>query len=72
MESVCCYLLVVFLAESSPAFPADRFIVTYSRENLINECDSPGTEISEGVHSLGWVGQEEDIWWKIERDVGEY
>jgi hypothetical protein len=29
-------------------------------------------EISEGVDSLGWSGQEEEIWWKIRIDVGEY
>jgi hypothetical protein len=31
-----------------------------------------GTEIGEGVHSLGWAGREEERWWKIGIVVGEY
>jgi hypothetical protein len=65
-------LQVVFLATSSFEFPAERFLVTYAREILINEWDARGTDISEGVHSLGWEGQEEESWWKIGIDVGEY
>jgi hypothetical protein len=42
-----------------------RFLVTYARETLINEWDTRWTERSEGVHSLGWVGREEESWWKI-------
>jgi hypothetical protein len=54
-------LLVVLLAVSSLDFPVDRFLGTYARETLVNKWDVRWTEISEGVHSLGWVGQEEDI-----------
>jgi hypothetical protein len=32
----------------------------------------PEGMISEWVHSLGWVGQEEESWWKIGIVVGEY
>jgi hypothetical protein len=31
-----------------------------------------GLRSSEGVHSLGWEGQEEERWWKIRIVVGEY
>jgi hypothetical protein len=65
-------LLIVFLAAISLEFPAERFLVTCARETLINEWDARGTEISEGVHSLGWTGQEEESWWKIRIVVGEY
>jgi hypothetical protein len=34
--------------------------------------DAQGTNNSEGVHSLGWAGQEEESWWKIEILVGIY
>jgi hypothetical protein len=57
---------------SSLEFPTKRFLVTCARETLINEWDTQGTNISEGVHSLGWVGQEEESWWKIGIVVGEY
>jgi hypothetical protein len=65
-------LLIVFLAAISLEFPAERFLATCARETLINEWDARGTEISEGVHSLGWTGQEEESWWKIGIVVGEY
>jgi hypothetical protein len=65
-------LLVVFLAASSLEFPTEIFLVTYARETLINEWDDRGTEINEGVHSLGWTGQEEESWWKIRIVVGRY
>jgi hypothetical protein len=39
---------------------------------MINEWDAQGTELSEGVHSLGLAGQEEERWWKIGIVVGEY
>jgi hypothetical protein len=54
------FLLVVFLAVSSLEFPTKRFPVICARETLINEGDSQEIEISEGVHSLGWIGQEEE------------
>jgi hypothetical protein len=66
------HLLIVFLAANSLEFPAKRFLVTCARETLINEWDTQGIEISEGVHSLGWTGQEEESWGKISIDVGEY
>jgi hypothetical protein len=47
-------------------------LVTYDRETMINEWDSQGTDIIEGVHSLGWAIREEERWWKIEIVVGEY
>ena len=49
-----------------------RFLVTYARETLINERDALWTESSEGVHSLGWVGQDKESWWKIKIAIGEY
>jgi hypothetical protein len=64
--------LVVFLAVSSLEFPVERFLVTCARETLINEWDARWTESSEGVHSLGWVGQEEESWRKFRIVVGEY
>jgi hypothetical protein len=67
--SVCYYF---FLATSFLEFPTKRFLVTCARETLINEWDARGTEISEGVHSVGWAGQEEESWWKIRIAVGEY
>jgi len=45
--------LVVFLATSSLEFPANIFLAIFDKETLINEWDDPGTDISEGVHSLG-------------------
>jgi hypothetical protein len=54
-----------FLAMISLEFPVERFLVTCGRETLINEWDSHWTERSEGVHFLGWEGQEEEreeIW----------
>jgi hypothetical protein len=65
-------LLVVFLATSSLEFPTERFMVTCASETLINEWDAQGTDISEGVHSLGSTGQEEEGWWKIEIVLGRY
>jgi hypothetical protein len=41
-------------------------MVTCARETLINKWNARGIEISEEVHLLGWVGQEEENWWKIE------
>ena len=65
-------LLIVFLATISLEFPAKRLLVACARETLINKWEVRGTEISEGVHSLGWTGQEEESWWKIRIVVGEY
>jgi hypothetical protein len=70
--SACCCLLVVFLAVSSLEFPTEIFLVTYATETLINEWDTEGTEISEGVYSLGWASREEERQWKIRIIVGEY
>jgi len=53
-------------------FPAERFLVTCARETLINERNARGTKSSEGVHSLGWAGQEEENWKKFGIAVGEY
>jgi hypothetical protein len=64
--------MAVFLVASSLEFPAERFLVTCAIDTLINEWDARGTKISEGVHSLGWAGREEESWWKIEVVVGEY
>jgi hypothetical protein len=63
-------LMIVFIAIVSLEFPAER--VSYARETLINEWDARGTKISEGVHSLGCTGREEESWWKNEIVVGEY
>jgi hypothetical protein len=52
--SVCCGLLIVFLATTSLEFPTERFLITCARETLINEWDARGTKINEKVHSLGW------------------
>ena len=60
-----------FLVVSSLELPIERFLVTYSRETLINEWDARGTKRSEGVHSLGWAGQEEESWRKFGIVVGE-
>jgi hypothetical protein len=65
-------LLVVFLEASSLEFLADKLLVTCARETLINEWDAQGTKISEWFHSLGYTGQEEERWWKIEIVVGRY
>jgi hypothetical protein len=46
---------------SSLDFLADIFLVTCAKETLTNEWVSRWTERSEGVHSLGWVGEEEEI-----------
>jgi hypothetical protein len=70
--SVCWCLLVVFLEASSLEFLVEIFLATCSRETIINEWDGQGTKINEGVHSLGWAGQEEESWWKIRIVVGEY
>jgi hypothetical protein len=53
-------LLIVFLAAISLEFLAERFLATCYREALINEWVTQGTENSEGVHSLGWTGQDEE------------
>jgi hypothetical protein len=50
--------------------PIERFLVTYARNTLINVWDALENEISERVHSLGWAGQEEEIWWKIGIVIG--
>jgi hypothetical protein len=34
--------------------------------------DALVSNISEGVHSLCWAGQEEESWWKIGIVVGRY
>ena len=47
-------------------------MVTYARETLLNKWDAQENNISEGVHSLGWIGQEEESWWKIRIVVGKY
>jgi hypothetical protein len=53
-------------------FPIEIFLVTYARETLINEWDAKWTKRSEEVHSLGWVGQEEERWRKFGIVVREY
>jgi hypothetical protein len=65
-------LLLFSLVVSSLEFPAERFMVTYARETLINEWDARGTKRSEGVHSFGWVGQEEERRRKFGTVLGEY
>jgi hypothetical protein len=52
--SVCCCLLVIFLVAGSLEFPSEIFLATYARETLIKKWYTRGTDISEGVHSLGW------------------
>jgi hypothetical protein len=64
--------LIVFLATISLEFSTERFLDGCDRETMINEWDSQGIEINEGVHSLGWTGQEEEKWWKIRTIVGKY
>jgi hypothetical protein len=51
-------LLIVFLETISLEFPAEIFPTSYASETLINEWDARGTDIGEGIHSLGWTGQE--------------
>jgi hypothetical protein len=53
-------------------FPYKRFLVTSAKETLINELNIQGNEISEGVHSFGWAGQEEERLWEMRIVVGEY
>ena len=65
-------LQIVFLATISLEFPTERFLAACARDTLINEWDARGIEISEGVHSLGWTGKEEDGWWKIDIVAREY
>jgi hypothetical protein len=65
-------LLIVFLATISLEFQVERFLLVCARETLINKWDARGTDISEGVHSLGWTSQKEESWWKIRIVVGEY
>jgi hypothetical protein len=57
---------------SSLEFPSSEFLIAYVRETLINEWDAQWTKSNEGVHSLGWVCQEKDSWWKIGIIVGEH
>jgi hypothetical protein len=57
---------------SSLEFPIERLLITCARETLIKEWDSQCIEKSERVHSLGWVGQEEESWRKFEINVGDY
>jgi hypothetical protein len=59
------FLLTIFLVVSSLEFPVVRFLVPCAKETLINEWDSQWIESTEEVHSLGWVGQKEDNWWKL-------
>jgi hypothetical protein len=66
------FFMVVFLAAGSFVFSIERFLDTCAKEALINEWDAQGTRVSEGVHSLGWAGQEEERWWKIGLVVGRY
>jgi hypothetical protein len=70
--SVFGWFVDSFLEAFSFDFPAERFLATYARETLINEWDARGTEISEGLHFLGWTGQEEESWWKIKIIVRQY
>jgi len=64
--------LVVLLEWISLEFPIEILLVTYSRETLINEWDTKWTKSSDGVHSLGWAGHEEEIWRNFKIVVGEY
>jgi hypothetical protein len=66
------FLLVVFLEVRSLELPTTIFSVTYARETMINEWDARWTEISEGVHYLGWAGQDEESWRKFDKVVGDY
>jgi hypothetical protein len=54
------------------SFPTERFMVTYARETLINEWDAQGTNINEGVNSLGWVVARKRAGGKIRIVVAEY
>ena len=51
---------------------AKIFLVTCAKETLINKWDAQWIESIEGVHSLGWVGQEEESWRKFGVFVGEF
>jgi hypothetical protein len=66
------FLLVVFITVSFLEFPTEIFLVNYAKEALINEWDTRGTKISEGVHSLGCSSREEESQWKIEIVIGQY
>jgi hypothetical protein len=55
---------------SSLEFSTETFLATCSIETLINEWDARGTEINEGVDSLGWESEEEESWWKIRIAIG--
>jgi hypothetical protein len=59
---VVVVFLVVFLAVNFLEFLVERFLVTYAIETLINKWDAQWIERSEGVHSLGLEGQEEESW----------
>jgi len=60
------------MAVSSLVFLVETFLATCSRETLINEGDAKWTERNEGVHSLGWAGEEEESRRKFGIVVGEY
>jgi hypothetical protein len=65
-------LLIVFLAVVSLEFPDERFLVACAKETLINEWVIPWVIPDKWmyipwvnldkimVHSLGWIGQEEE------------
>jgi len=53
-------LLIVFLLEISLEIPDEIFLAICARETLINEWDTWGTDINEGLNFLGWIGQEEE------------
>jgi hypothetical protein len=53
--SVCCCLLVVFLAADSLEFPAEIFLATCVREALINSWDVKGLGYVKGY--ISWVGK---------------
>jgi hypothetical protein len=57
---------------SSLEFPTEILLVTCANKTLINEWDAQWTKSSEGVHSLGWEGQEKGSWRKFEIVVLEY
>jgi hypothetical protein len=65
-------LLVVFLAVNSLELQVERFLATCAINTPINEWDVRLTKNNEGVHSLGWVGQEEESWGKFRIVVREY
>jgi hypothetical protein len=56
---------------SSLKFPIVVLLVTFDKERFINDRDAQWIAISEGVHSLGWAGREEESWRKFMIIVGE-